>query len=338
MKDMSILIVDDSEDIRLLLKSILNPAGYDDLLFAESAKAAYEALGVGKDAQPGDETRDVDLILMDVAMPGIDGIEACGLIKENENLCDIPVVMVTALDEIKLLEVALDKGALDYIAKPFNKIELLARIRSGLRLKKEVDRRKEREKKLVETTRELEEANERLERLSSLDGLTGIGNRRSFDERIELEWSHAIRSAQPLSLIMIDVDHFKLYNDRYGHQAGDDCLKKVALLISSTIHRALDLAARYGGEEFALLLPDTNMEGARGIAEKIRAGVEGMQIEHSGSQNNNFVTISLGVASKLPVNMEKFDSFVESADKAMYRAKSEGRNRVEAALRQEENI
>lgn len=334
---MSILIVDDSEDIRLLLKSILKPAGYDDLLFVGSANAAYEALGVGKDAQPGDEARDVDLILMDVAMPGIDGIEACSLIKENENLCDIPVVMVTALDEIKLLEVALDKGALDYISKPFNKVELLARIRSALRLKKEVDGRKEREKKLVETTKELEEANERLKHLSSLDGLTGIANRRIFDERIELEWARAIRNAQPLSLIMIDIDYFKPYNDRYGHQAGDDCLKKVASLITSTLYRAFDLAVRYGGEEFAVLLPDTNMEGARGIAEKIRAGVEGMQIEHCGSKNNKFVTISLGVESKIPGREEKIDLFITAADKAMYTAKKEGRNRVRAVLRQKEN-
>ena len=328
---MSILIVDDSEDIRLLLKSILKPAGYDDLLFVESANAAYEALGVGKDAQPRGESRNVDLILMDVAMPGIDGIEACSLIKENENLCDIPVVMVTALDEIKLLEVALDKGALDYIAKPFNKIELLARIRSALRLKKEVDRRKERERKLVEITKELEEANERLKRLASLDGLTGVANRRSFDERIELEWIRAIRNAQPLALIMIDIDYFKPYNDRYGHQAGDDCLKKVASLITSTIHRAADLAVRYGGEEFAVLLPDTCVEDAWRVAEKIRSVVEAEQIEHSGVKKNNFVTISLGVASKIPVKMEKFGHLVEAADKALYRAKSEGRNRVETA-------
>ena len=335
---MSILIVDDSEDIRLLLKSILKTAGYDDLLFAKSANEAYEVLGVGKEAQSEVEIRKVDLILMDVAMPGIDGIEACSLIKENKNICDIPVVMVTALDEIKLLEVALDKGALDYIAKPFNKIELLARIRSGLRLKKEVDRRKERERKLVETTKELEEANKSLKRLSSLDGLTGVANRRSFDERIELEWARAMRNAQPLALIMIDIDYFKPYNDRYGHQAGDDCLKKVASMITSTIHRAGDLAVRYGGEEFAVLLPDTNMEGAIGIAEKIRAGVEGMQIEHCGSKNNNFLTISLGVASKIPVKMEKFAPLIKAADKVLYIAKKEGRNRVKAALRQEESI
>ena len=328
---MSILIVDDSEDIRLLFKSILKPAGYDDLLFAGSANEAYEVLCLDKGAQPGNKNKDVDLILMDVVMPDIDGIEACGRIKENETLCDIPIVMVTALDEIRLLDVALDKGALDYIAKPFNKVELLARIRSALRLKREVDRRKEREKKLVETTKELKEANEHLKRLSSLDGLTGVANRRSFDERIELEWARAIRNAKPLALIMIDIDYFKPYNDRYGHQAGDDCLKKVASLITSSIHRTLDLAVRYGGEEFAVLLPDTDMEGAIGIAEIIRAAVEGMQIEHSGSQNNNFVTISLGVASKIPGRMEKSDLFIEAADKAMYIAKKEGRNRVKTA-------
>ena len=194
-----------------------------------------------------------------------------------------------------------------------------------------MDQRKEREKKLVEITKELKEANEHLKRLSSLDGLTGVANRRSFDERIELEWARSIRNLKPLALIMIDIDYFKPYNDRYGHQAGDDCLKKVASLITSSIHRTLDLAVRYGGEEFAVLLPDTDMEGAMGIAEKIRAAVEGMQIEHSGSKNNNFVTISLGVASKIPGRMEKSDLFIEAADKAMYIAKKEGRNRVKTA-------
>lgn len=328
---MCILIVDDSEDIRLLLESILRPAGYDDLLFAESANEAYEILGIDKDSKISDETRDVDLILMDVAMPGIDGIEACRRIKGDERLCDVPLVMVTALDEIKLLEVALDKGALDYITKPFNKVELLARIRAALRLKKEVDHRRQHERELVELTEALRKANKGLEELSYLDGLTSVANRRYFDEQINKEWRSKKRHNTPLSLILIDIDFFKAYNDKYGHVAGDDSLRRVAQNLKSTISRPNDFVARYGGEEFAVILPETDMTGAEKIAEDLRLNIELMKVKHS-SEISKLLTISLGVASYCAdIHPNNIEEMIEAADKALYQAKKEGRNRVNIA-------
>ena len=325
---MCILIVDDSEDIRLLLESILRPAGYDNLLFAESANEAYEILGLAKGA---DETRNVDLILMDVAMPEIDGIEACRYIKEDENLCDIPVVMVTALDEIKLLEVALDKGALDYITKPFNKVELLARIRTALRLKKEVDHRRQHERELIELTEALKNANKGLKELSYLDGLTSVANRRYFDEQINKEWKSKKRHNTPLSLILIDIDFFKAYNDKYGHLAGDDCLRKVAQNLKSTISRPNDFVARYGGEEFAIILPETDMKGAKKVAEDLRLNIELMKVKLV-SGIDKFLTVSLGLASYgADLHPNNIEEMIEAADKALYQAKKEGKNRVGVA-------
>ena len=328
---MCILIVDDSEDIRLLLESILRPAGYDDLLFAESANEAYEILGVGGEPISSGEAIAVDLVLMDVAMPSIDGIEACSRIKEDERLSDIPVVMVTALDEIKLLEVALDKGALDYITKPFNKVELLARIRAALRLKKEVDQRRQQERELVELTEALRKANKGLAELSYLDGLTSLANRRYFDEQINKEWRSKKRNNTPLSFILIDIDFFKDYNDKYGHLAGDDVLRSVAQRLKSTVLRPNDFVARYGGEEFAVILPQTDTKGAKKIAEDLRLNVESMKVEHS-SGIGNLLTISLGVASYgADMHPNNVEEMIEAADKALYQAKKEGKNRVNMA-------
>ena len=328
---MCILIVDDSEDIRLLLESILSPAGYDNLLFAESANEAYEILGLGKGAKGADETRNVDLILMDVAMPEIDGIEACRHIKEDGNLCDIPIVMVTALDEIKLLEVALDKGALDYITKPFNKVELLARIRTALRLKKEVDHRRQNERELLELTEALKIANKGLKELSYLDGLTSVANRRYFDEQISKEWKNKKRHNTPLSLILIDIDFFKAYNDKYGHLAGDDCLRKVAQNLKSTISRPNDFVARYGGEEFAVILPETDMKGAKKVAEDLRLNIELMKVKHA-SGISKLLTVSIGLASYgADLHPNNIEEMIEAADKALYQAKKDGKNRVNIA-------
>ena len=264
-------------------------------------------------------------------LPDLDGREACRIIKSVDQLRDIPVIMVTALTEVEHLEKAFAAGAIDYITKPINKTELLARSRSALKLKHEMDRRKMREKKLLEVTRQLELAVQKLNLLSSLDGLTGIANRRRFDEYLGTEWKRGQRYSKPLSLIMVDIDFFKAYNDTYGHQAGDECLKAVASIIQRTLLRPEDLLCRYGGEEFSVVLPETDKNGAAFVANKICSAVEITGIPHSGSKASDFLTISLGVATILPTNKLSPADLITAADGALYRAKCEGRNRVSIA-------
>jgi diguanylate cyclase (GGDEF)-like protein len=322
---MSILIVDDSLVIRQLLKTALTSAGYKDLFFAESAQDAFDRLGMDN---PGRTATAVDLILMDIAMPDIDGIEACRRIKTFEQFQDVPVIMVTAEPEVSSLQSAFNAGAMDYINKPINQVILLARVRSALRLKYEMDRRKAREQKLLEVSGLLKEAYENLWQLSSIDSLTGIANRRRFDEAIDWEWWRSVRNGTPLSLIMIDVDFFKDYNDTYGHQNGDSCLKQVADTLKSETKRAGDLVTRYGGEEFAVILPVTPIEGAAIVAEAMRGSVEALNIEHSQSQVSRCVTISLGVATAIPSRNSSLVALIAAADRALYQAKREGRNQV----------
>jgi len=326
---MSILVVDDSSTIRLIIKSILNEAGYKDLLFASSAREAFEMLGIDFQSRAAIQTGlKPDLILLDIVLPDLDGIEICRAVKSTEHLQDIPVLMVTGLSETETLKNAFMAGAMDYITKPLNKIELLVRIGSALKLKQEMDRRKAREQELLEITRELEKAIQKLNELSSMDGLTGVANRRRFEEYMESEWARGIRSVKPLSVIMVDIDFFKAYNDTYGHLAGDECLKAVAMGLKEMLKRPGDLICRYGGEEFAVILPETPKNGAVFLAEAMRAHVEVMGIPHQKSPISRFVTISLGVASAIPDRYSSPKELIAAADNALYSAKRQGRNRV----------
>jgi len=320
---MGILIVDDSADARLLLESFLKKAGYGNITLAESADEALKYLDT-------DGTEGIDLILMDVVMPGMNGMEACRQIRGNARFQDIPVVMVTAKAEEIDLKSAFDAGAVDYVTKPIKKIEFLTRIRSVLRLKHETDKRKARERDLVEMTQKLDKANQRLEYLSYMDELTDIANRRYFEEHFDQEWKRAGRYSKHLSLIMIDIDLFKKYNDTYGHKEGDVCLRKVATALTHTLKRPGDFVARYGGEEFVAVLPDTDLTGATVIAESMRSDVRSLGIKHNGNPAFGKVTISLGVASTIPESGKMTsETLVIEADRAMYRAKQNGRNRVE---------
>jgi diguanylate cyclase (GGDEF)-like protein len=204
-------------------------------------------------------------------------------------------------------------------------------VRSALAYKREMDSRKQRERELVEMTRRLAETNQALQHLSSCDALTGLANRRRFDEFLEAEWRRTLRDGDWLSLVIADIDHFKGYNDAFGHQAGDDCLRRVAGALAESAQRPTDLAARYGGEEFALVLSETDPEGAAVVAEALRARVESLAIPHLNGYGP-VVTVSLGVAGTIP-NAESTPALLlAAADHALYRAKTDGRNRTCAAL------
>jgi len=320
LEDMKILIVDDSRMFRNLIQTLLNDSGYKNVEWVDCAEGAIKYFGMNGDGEP--DPKGTDLVLMDVIMKDMDGIEACRRIKSDKRLNDIPVVMVTSISEKKSLQKAFEAGAIDYITKPFDHVEVRVRVGSVLRLKREIDERKDRE-------RELAIANEELKRLSSLDGLTGIANRRYFDEHIEEEWRRAMRESKPLSIMIIDIDFFKPYNDHYGHQGGDGCLKQVAAAINDYARRGGDFAARYGGEEFVITLTDTDRDKAASMAEKLCEAVESLRIPHERSKACSVVTVSIGVSTVKPNAEMTPATLIELADKALYRAKEKGRNRAQ---------
>ena len=245
-----------------------------------------------------------------------------------------------ALDETVVLEIA-ESGFWKFIARnPAALMELLrvfsnrsrhdleALASDNLKLQTYADQVESANRELVEIRRQLEDKNRLLERLSALDTLTGIANRRRFDDVLRQEWKRAARDDTYVSLLFCDIDHFKLFNDTYGHQAGDDCLVRVAQAVEDTLHRPADLAARYGGEEFVGLLVDTDAEGARLLAERVRLRVEALDIEHASSEVSEVLTVSLGAATTVPRTGMRPDDLVRLADQALYAAKLAGRNRV----------
>lgn len=321
---MAIVIVDDTIFGSEVIRSFLVSAGYLDVITLKSARELYQLV----DGYSERGILEIDLILMDIVMPEVDGIEACQNVKQRKWLEDVPVIMVTATTEKHDLRLAFSAGAMDYIKKPLDRVELLARVRSALRLKHETFRRKARESELLEVTRQLKAANERLKNLSFLDGLTGIANRRHFDQGLLQESRRAERDNTSLSLIMLDIDYFKAFNDTYGHLKGDDCLKTVASILKQTLKRPGDFSARYGGEEFAVVLPNTDDIGAAIIAEELRVGIERANIAHINSLCADYVTVSLGVVTRFSGQADKPEDLILAADRALYRSKHEGRNRV----------
>lgn len=248
-----------------------------------------------------------DLILLDVMMPDIDGYEVCRRLKNDPQTSAIPVIFVTALNEVANEEFGLNLGAMDYITKPFYLPVVKARVRNHIRLKQMTDM---------------------LESMAWIDGLTSIPNRRRFDQMLEVEWKRAQRNHLPLGIIMVDIDHFKEYNDRHGHGEGDVCLKQVATMFAATVNRPGDLVARYGGEEFVILMPETDTDGTRQLADQLRHRIESMQIPHSGSSASRWVTVSLGYASLIPQPNQTSSALLDEADNMLYQAKNLGRNRA----------
>ena len=317
---MRILIVDDCQSTVLHLSQLLHRAGYTEVL---SASTFYEGLRILTDMDKAGLP--FDLVLMDVDLPDTDGIAGTLTIKSHTAFEDIPIIMVTAHDDEATFDRAFAAGASDYILKPVGRVELRARIRSALQLRREMLKSKERE-------RELERLARKLERMSNQDGLTGIANRRCFDDALITEWVRNGRDDRPIGLLMIDIDHFKLYNDALGHVDGDACLCAVAQAIRGVVHRPGDLVARYGGEEFVVILPNTDYDGARAVADNIHDNIARTSIHHPNSSVGCTVTVSIGVSAGVPTCQTTPEHLVQAADRALYLAKQAGRNRSEAVL------
>lgn len=292
----TILVVDDSPDNLQVLTAVLK-----DQYRVKVAINGERALSLASDDPPP------DLVLLDVMMPGMDGYEVCRRLKNNPKTASIPVLFVSSRDEEEDEAYGLSLGAIDYIVKPIRPSIVQARVRNHIDLKR---------------SRDL------LERLTTVDHLTGIHNRRRFDDYLEAEWKRAVREHEPIALIAIDIDHFKAYNDHYGHPSGDRCLAAVASALRSSATRLTDLVARCGGEEFGCILPATDPDGALSIAEDMLRKVADLAIAHERSPVGGQISISLGVTSVLPQPDSSVARLVETADRALYEAKMAGRNRV----------
>ncbi len=306
---MKILVVDDSRTIRAAMCALIDRMGHTTV----EAENGQDALRRYEQSRP-------DLVMIDVSMPVMDGYTAAREIRKLNADDWTPIIFLSSMEADQDLERAIEAGGDDYLVKPVSFVVLNAKIRALSRL--EAMRRK-----AQELSMQLAKANSELEKLSRQDGLTGIDNRRSFDTRLQTELQRAIRTGTPLSLILADVDYFKLFNDNYGHQAGDDCLRRVAQALRSAAQRPGDLVARYGGEEFVLVLPETPPEGAVVVANSIMEHVQQLAIPHGRSGVSSKVTLSLGLVTQIPVQTTTAEFMIGRADHALYEAKHMGRNR-----------
>ncbi|MBC3421542.1 MULTISPECIES: PleD family two-component system response regulator [unclassified Pseudomonas] len=268
------------------------------------------------------------VILQDLIMPGLDGLTLVREYRNNPATQDIPIIVLSTKEDPLVKSAAFAAGANDYLVKLPDTIELVARIRYHSRSYLTLLQRDEAYRALRVSQQQLLDTNLMLQRLMNSDGLTGLSNRRHFDEYLELEWRRAMREQQQLSLLMIDVDYFKAYNDGFGHLAGDEALRQVAEAIRGSCSRPSDLPARYGGEEFALVLPNTSPGGARLIAEKLRQTVLALNIPHNAPQSDARLTVSIGLATQTPVVGSHCRQLISAADKGLYLAKNSGRNQV----------
>ena len=448
----NILLIDDLPENLKLLTDLLSQLGY----VVRSATSGTRGLKSAKSKAP-------DLILLDIKMPEMDGYQVCQAFKNDPDLCHIPILFISALDETLDKLKAFQVGGVDYLIKPFQIEEVVARIETHLMIQKQrealqteivkrqeaeevlyqsralissvlnsaldgiaamqavrdpitgniedfrclvvnpviskvlnrnrediigklilkkllnsldgklfnqfvnvvetgepldsdfyypfedscwfhyvavklgdgfaitvrdITTRKQTELELQKINEQLQEANYKLELISNLDGLTHIANRRRFNDYLLIHWQQYQREQKPIALLLIDVDYFKFYNDSYGHQCGDDCLIQIAQAIAKVPQRVVDLVARYGGEEFAMILPNTNTEGALIIAESVRQTIANLAIPHQSSPVSDQITLSVGIASLIPATGESLDILINQADEALYSAKKQGRNRA----------
>ena len=289
-----VLIVDDAmENIQILHQALQDE--YDVLFAMNGAKALH----IAQNQLP-------DLILLDAVMPDMDGYEVCAALRGSTVTRDIPIIFVTALKTPEDETRALDAGAADFITKPVNAAVVRARVRTQLTVKRQSDALRE---------------------LTLTDGLTGVSNRRAFDEKLQGEWRRCARAEVPMALIMVDIDHFKLFNDHYGHQAGDACLRQVGAAMQRAARRPQDLVARYGGEEYAILLPQEDISGAEAVARRVLDEIGALEIAHARSTAAPQVTVSMGVASITPQAKREPALLLKAADALLYQAKANGRNR-----------
>lgn len=291
----TILIVDDMATNIAILSDLLK-----DSYKIKVANSGQRALDLARAKEKP------DLILLDIEMPQINGYAVCKELKSSSDTIDIPIIFVTAKNSAQDEEYGLNLGAIDYIKKPFHSAIIKIRIKNHLTLKIK---------------------SKKLEELSMCDSLTGISNRRFFNEILEKKYKETLRDAKSLAVIMIDIDYFKLYNDNYGHWMGDECLTKVALALKKTIKRPTDVVARYGGEEFVVLLKNIDKNGVQKVAQSLIDAVSNLKIAHEHSLVSKYVTISAGVSIKDEDSDISKDELLKEADKELYRAKDSGRNR-----------
>ena len=305
-----VLVVEDSKVTIRAITGYLEDIGVHPMI-AETGNAAIELY---RKEHP-------DIILLDIILPDIDGFEIARQIRQLQGKDDwTAIIFLSVMSKDEDLARGIEVGGDDYLMKPVGRVVVQAKVAAMYRLVRM-------QRALVKLTAQLNEANQELQRLSMTDSLTGIANRRLFDDLLVREWRRCARLKKPLSIIMVDVDFFKNYNDIYGHQAGDDCLKAIAREVAHATPRAGDLAARYGGEEFVLVLGETDEDGARRVANRICQNVIDLKMMHEGS-SHDYVTVSCGVSSVLPTNELSAEKLVKSADKALYLAKTQGRNGI----------
>lgn len=267
------------------------------------------------------------VILQDLVMPGMNGLMLLSQLRSDPITRSVPIIVLSTNEDPKIKSEAFAIGASDYLVKFPDRIELLARVRAHSRSYLAQQQRDQAYRELRMLKIELERKNAELESLSCRDGLTGVLNRRAFDDYLNKEWLRCLREGTNLGLLLVDIDHFKDYNDNYGHQEGDECLRRVAFALGGALKRPSDIVARYGGEEFAVILPDTKSDGCMMIGEALRMGVVDLQVAHAHSSAADHVSISVGVASMQPQPGQTPAELVRVADKALYEAKAQGRNR-----------